>query len=143
MPIDTIVGRLAPTRATVLVEGGSEAGRAIVARALHERSQRREEPFATIDCAASADGELERVLGGPVSQRAQRVTGLGTLYVTNVDAMPLWLQPRFLSFLDNGGRPRVVVASRTDLVIAARDGSFRLDLSERLLLVRIALCDGT
>jgi DNA-binding NtrC family response regulator len=143
MSIDPSVDRLADSRATVLVVGGSEEGRAAVARALHERSQRRDEPFATIDCAGSAHGEIVRVLGSPVSQRAQRVTGRGTLYITNIEAMPLCLQPPFLRFLDNAGRPRVVVGSGIDLATAARGGSFRLDLSERLLLVRIALADRT
>ncbi len=143
MPIDASVDRLAPTRVTVLVDGGSEGERAAVARALHDRSPWRDEPFAALDCAASADHEIERLLGGPVSQRAPRATGLGTLFVANVDAMPLWLQPRFLGFLDGEGRPRVVVAARTDLAAPAREGRFRPDLSERLLLVRIALAAGT
>jgi len=139
MSIDSIVARVAPTRVTVLVDGASEEERAAVARALHARSPRRSEPFAVLDCAVAAEDALERVLGQAVSQRAARVTGLGTLYVANVDVMPRWLQPRFLGFLDAGWRPRVVVGARVDLGAASRDGHFWPDLSERLLLVRIAL----
>jgi DNA-binding NtrC family response regulator len=139
MPIDTSIDRVAPTRVTVLIDGGSEEEQAAVARALHDRSPRRHEPFATIHCAASPHHEMERLLGGTASQRATRVTGLGTLCVANVDAMPLWLQPRFLGFLDAGARPRIVVSARVDLATAARDGRFWPDLSERLLLVRITL----
>ena len=139
MPIDTSIDRVAPTRVTVLIDGGSEEERTAVARALHDRSPRRHEPFTTIDCAAAAHHEMDRLLGGTASQRATRVTGLGTLYVANVDVMPRWLQPRFLGFLDGGGRARIVVSARVDLAAAAREGRFWLDLSERLLLVRIAL----
>jgi DNA-binding NtrC family response regulator len=53
--------------------------------------------------------------------------------------MPRWLQPRFLGFLDGGGRPRIVVSARVDLAAAAREGRFWPDLSERLFLVRIAI----
>src|SRR4051812_11991085 len=110
MPSDTrSIDRLAPTRVTVLLGGGSEEARASVARMLHDRSPRRHEPFAKLDCAAMAHDEIERTLGAPASQRAPRVAGLGTLYVANVDALPLWLQPRFLGFLDHAQRPRVVV----------------------------------
>ena len=139
MPTDTSVARVGPTRVTVLVDGGSEEERAAVARALHEGSPRRDEPFTVIDCAASAHHALEQAFGGAVSQRAARVARLGTLFVANVDAMPLWLQPRFLGFLDAGRRPRVVVSARIDLAAAARGGRFWPALSERLLLVRIAL----
>jgi DNA-binding NtrC family response regulator len=139
MPIDTSIDRVAPTRVTVLIDGGSEEERTAVARALHDRSPRRHEPFTTIDCAAAAHHEMDRLLGGTASQRATRVTGLGTLCVSNVDAMPRWLQPRFLGFLDGGGRPRIVVSARVDLAAAAREGRFWPDLSERLFLVRIAI----
>jgi DNA-binding NtrC family response regulator len=143
MPIDTSIDRVAPTRVTVLIDGGSAEEQAAVAHALHDRSPRRHEPFATIHCAASVPHEMERLLGGAASQRATRVTGLGTLYVASVEAMPRWLQPRFLGFLDGSGRPRVVVSARVDLAVAARDGRFWPDLSERLLLVRIALAART
>ncbi len=82
-------------------------------------------------------------VGATASQRALRVTGLGTLYVADVDLMPLWLQPRFLGFLDAAARPRVVVGARVDLAAAARDLRFWPDLSKRLLLVRIGLAVGT
>jgi DNA-binding NtrC family response regulator len=143
MAIDASLDRVAPTRVTVLIDGGSEEERAAVARALHDRSPRSQEPFATIHCATSAHDEMERLVGAAASQRATRVTGLGTLYVADVDAMPLWLQPRFLGFLDAGRRPRVVVGARVDLAAAARDRRFWPDLSKRLLLVRIGLAAGT
>ena len=140
MPIDTrSIDRLAPTRVTVLIEGGTEDQRAAVAQQLHDRSPRCREPFAKVDCAGLTHDAIDRSFGAPASQRAPRVAGLGTLYVANVDAMPLWIQPRFLGFLDDAQRPRVVVAARLDLGAAARAGRFRRDLCERLLLVRLTL----
>ena len=139
MSIDTSITRLAPTRVTVLIHGGSSEERAAVAHALHDRSPRRAEPFAAIDCAESDREDLERLLNSTVTRRSPRVRGLGTLYVSNIDALPLWLQARFLGFLDGAQRPRVVVSARVDLSRAARAGRFWWDLHERLLLVRIAL----
>ena len=138
MSIDFSIARLAPTRVTVLVEGGSSEERAAVARALHDRSPRNAEPFATIDCAAP-NAPIEQLLSITVTQSSPRIRGLGTLYVANIDAMPLWQQPGFLGFLDGPGRPRVVVSARLDLATAAQSGRFWSDLHERLFLVRITL----
>ena len=139
MLIDMRVDRVAPTRVTVLLDGGSDDERAAVARALHDRSPRGTERFETIDCVGTAGDALACLFGASVDQRVSRATGLGTLYVANVEAMSLWLQVLFLRFLDAEGRPRVVVSTRTDLAAAAAEGSFLPNLSERLRLVRIKL----
>jgi two-component system NtrC family response regulator len=139
MIIDTNVARLAPSRATILIEGGSERSRAALARLLHDRSPRNAEAFATIDCASVDHRDLHRLLGDAVSRREIRSAGLGTLYVANVEQMPLCVQPLFLGFLDRDQRPRVVVSAGIDLMEATRQACFHATLSERLLLVRLAL----
>jgi DNA-binding NtrC family response regulator len=139
MSIDTSITRLGPTRVTVLIDGGSSEERAAVAHALHDRSPRRAEPFTTIDCAEPNPEDIERLLSRTVTQSSPRVRGLGTLYISNIDAMPIWQQSRVLGFLDGAQRPRVVVSARVDLSRAARAGRFWRVLHERLFLVRIEL----
>jgi DNA-binding NtrC family response regulator len=141
------IERLAPSRVTVLLLGGTPAARAAVARALHDRSGRCDEPFVALDCTALSGEELERRLfGGPMTEPAAR--GLvhqmarGTLYVAAVDALPVLLQPRFLSFLERDRKVRVVTSARLDLGGLVRDGRFRSDLGERLLVVQLVLPNG-
>ena len=137
------IERLAPSRATVLLRGGSAAGRARVARVLHDRSNRGAEPFLELDCGALETEKLEGLFGGPVSQRAPRPvpTGRGTLYLAGVEGLPILFQPRLMGFLDGGERPRVVVSTGADLALAADRGRLRKDLAERLQLVQLALPD--
>jgi DNA-binding NtrC family response regulator len=140
--LDEEIARLAPSRATVLLRGGSPEARAAVARALHERSGRRDSQFIVVDCGG-IDGEAveRRLFGGPmaapigrgVADEAER----GTLYVADIDGLPPLLQPRFLSFLDRDRGLRVVASTAGDLAADVREGRFRGDLGERLLLVQI------
>lgn len=76
-----------------------------------------------------------------MSQREPLVTRLGTLYVANAEALPLWLQPKLLLFLDRPSRPRIVVGTQRDLNASIRNGLIRVDLGERLLLVEIVLTE--
>jgi DNA-binding NtrC family response regulator len=139
MSTDTKIARVAPTRVTVLIDGGSSEERASVARALHDHSPRSAATFTVCDCATLEPQELERLLSTAVTASSPRGLGLGTLHIANVDAMALWQQPGFLGFLDGARRPRVVVSARVDLATAARAGRFWPPLQERLFLVRIAL----
>ena len=154
LDIDDEISRLAPSRATVLIVGGTPEMKVGLARALHERSPRAVQPFVAVDCTAFASEVLEDVLfGGPLySARVASDPPLerrgavndaqrGTLYVANVDALPMTLQARFLRFLDVSYTLRVVASSDTDLVALARPGRFRADLAERLSLVRVVLSE--
>jgi DNA-binding NtrC family response regulator len=141
------IDALAPSRVTVLVRGGSAEARAAVAKALHDRSGRRAEPFVAVDGLRLDGDALERRLfGGPLGEPGAR--GIvreierGTLHVAAVDRLPLLLQPRFLAFLDGDRQVRVVACAEGDLSAAVEEGRFRADLGERLLLVQLRLPDG-
>jgi DNA-binding NtrC family response regulator len=149
------IQRLAPSRATVLLAGGSAEVKSRVARALHDRSPRAHHPFIEVDCAALASSAVERIVfGEPLSSASAR--GLeprtrrgairdaegGTLYVATIDWLPFAVQPRFLGFLDETRVVRVVVSSDADLWALACRGCFFADLGERLSLVRVDLWDS-
>jgi len=136
--------RLAPSRVTVLLVGGDAREQHAVAVALHERSARALSPFVAFACEGLDVAQIELGLfGGPAheppSGGAITHTAAGTLYVTSVDALPLLVQPRFLRFLDQERRARVVASSARDLLGLVERGEYRLDLAERLSLVELAL----
>jgi DNA-binding NtrC family response regulator len=138
------IGRLAPSRVTVLLVGGTLASKERVALALHARSPRASHPFVTLDCAGRDADSVELALfGGPVyavlEQGAIQRAGAGTLYVAAIDDLPLLLQPRFLRFLDQERAVRVVASTETALLLRAQEQRFRLDLAERLCLIELVL----
>jgi DNA-binding NtrC family response regulator len=151
-PGEEAIRRLAPSRATVLLVGGSKAAKAAFARALHDRSARVHRPFVSVDCGALDPDALEEVLFGCPSYEAPpswspekappsatRDADRGTLYVATIESLPIVLQPRFLRFLDEAYTVRVIASCDADLAALARKGKFRHDLGERLLLVRVDL----
>lgn len=136
--------RLAPSRVTVLLVGGSSELKQAMARALHERSPRASQPLSVFDCRGLDPEELELGLfGGPAHAPTtkgaiERALG-GTLYVASIDELPLLVQPRFLRFLDQDRKARVVASTDDELVTRVERGVFRLDLAERLSLVELVL----
>jgi len=139
--------RLAPSRVTVLLRGGSAVLKQAVAYALHERSSRREQPFVVFDCRGVASDTVELDLfGGPAHAPtlggAIEHANAGTLYVATIDELPLLAQPRFLRFLDQDRNARVVAGTDRDLAVQVEQGHFRFDLAERLSLVELVLPDG-
>lgn len=142
--VEAELHRLAPSRVTVLLVGGDARERHAVAVALHEESPRARSPFVAFACEGLDFEEVERGLfGGPAheppSGGAIAHTAAGTLYVASVDALPLLVQPRFLRFLDQDRRARVVASSVRDLMQLVALGEYRHDLAERLRLVELPL----
>jgi DNA-binding NtrC family response regulator len=136
--------RLAPSRVTVLLLGGSASLKRAVALALHERSPRAAQPFIGFDCAGRDSDTVEALLFGgpvyaPVESGAIHEAGNGTLFVTAIDELPLLMQPRFLRFLDQERLVRVVASTDIELPKRVDQGHFRLDLAERLTLVELVL----
>jgi two-component system NtrC family response regulator len=156
-----VVKRVAPTKATVLVQGESGTGKAHVAQALHEASPRRDRPFVRVNCAALSEVLLESELfgherGAFAEAEARRPGKLeradgGTLYLHEVGRLPASLQVKLLRLLQQGeferlgGREtlkadvRVVAGSQRDLAEEVRAGRFRDDLYYRLNVVAVSL----
>ncbi|MCC7537654.1 MAG: sigma-54-dependent Fis family transcriptional regulator [Deltaproteobacteria bacterium] len=153
------IGAVSTTRASVLVTGESGTGKELVARAIHDASASRGEPFVAINCTAFAHGLLESELfghvrgafTGAVADKPGRfeLAGAGTLMLDEIGEIPLDLQAKLLRVLQErtfervgSARPmplaaRIVAATHRDLASMVRDGTFREDLYWRLKVVEV------
>jgi PAS domain S-box-containing protein len=155
-----LIDAVAPSDASVLIEGESGVGKEIVAQLLHARSPRAERPLIAVDCAAVAPDALEVELFGEVRGTAPssgtrigriELAHSGTLGLESVNRIPLPVQARLLHLLQAGeierrgdSRPRavdvrVIAASTAPLEQEVALGRFRQDLYRRLRVVRIAI----
>ena len=153
--------RIARTKVNVLVTGESGTGKEILARAIHDFSDRAGKPFVPFNCTAIPRDLLESQLFG---HRRGAFTGAdrdqlgliraardGTLFLDEVGELGLDLQPKLLRFLESGeisplGEPgamtvdvRIVAATNTKLEDAVGAGRFREDLFYRLNVVRLSI----
>jgi two-component system, NtrC family, response regulator HydG len=152
---------IAPTSATVLIQGETGTGKELVARALHYNSPRRAKPFAAMNCTALNENLLEDELFGHEAGsftgadrqrkgRFEHANG-GTLFLDEVGDMPLSLQSKLLRVLENqeilrigSNEPikvnvRLLSATNRDLEEAVAKGAFRQDLYFRLKVVTVIL----
>ncbi|MCC5878028.1 MAG: sigma-54-dependent Fis family transcriptional regulator [Candidatus Sumerlaeia bacterium] len=171
---DSIVGRspqmenvfekirqVAPTRASVLVQGETGTGKELIAKAIHFNSPRRRKPFVAVNCGALSQTLLESELfghekgafTGAIRQKAGRfeMAHGGTIFLDEIGETTPELQVRLLRVLQEqefervGGTKsvkvdtRVVAATNRDLKKEAEAGRFREDLYYRLNVVRIDL----
>ena len=136
-----IMARVTGTDLTVLIEGESGSGKERVARALHEHGRRATGPFVTYSLAGAASQRVETDLFGPNGKLAE-ASG-GTLFLEDVDDLPLEAQTRLVGLLqsDPGMRPnaRLVASAQRPLATLVRSGAFRQDLFYRLNVVTIRL----
>jgi DNA-binding NtrC family response regulator len=155
------VARVARSSVPVLISGPSGSGKELVARALHERSDRRDGAFVAVNCAALPDGLLESELfghergafTGAVGRsegRFGRADG-GTLFLDEIGEMGAGVQAKLLRALESGEierlgggeavrvDARVVAATNRDLRASIAEGSFREDLLYRLAVVEVSL----
>jgi DNA-binding NtrC family response regulator len=150
---------IAPTKVTVLITGESGTGKELIARAIHQRSNRRNKPFVAVNCAALPQGLLESELfghekgafTGAVAQRKGRfeIADGGTLLLDEVGEMPPGTQVKLLRVLEEehfmrvGGSQdvtvdvRVLASTNRDLRQLVEDGCFRIDLFYRLNVIPI------
>ena len=157
---DTIA-RVAPTELAVLVLGENGCGKEVVARSLHLQSDRCDQQFVAINCAAIAETLLESELFGhekgaftdAISDRAGKfeVASGGTLLLDEIGEMSLGGQAKLLRVLEDkvvvrvgGSKPiqtdvRVIAATNQDLVKLVREKRFREDLYFRLNVVTLQL----
>jgi two-component system nitrogen regulation response regulator GlnG len=153
-----VIGRVAPTDATVLIQGETGTGKELVAKTIHYHSAR-SGPFVALNCSAIPNELLESELfgyergafTGALERRAGKfeIAAAGTLFLDEIADMPLALQAKLLRVLQEreftrvGGRDairadvRIIAASNQDIEAAARTGRFREDLFFRLNVVRI------
>ncbi|MGA7801661.1 MAG: sigma-54 dependent transcriptional regulator [Gammaproteobacteria bacterium] len=155
-----IVGRVAPTASTVLIDGETGTGKELVARAIHRLSGR-PGPFVAVDCGAISPDLLESELFGHTrgaftgAQSAREglfsFAHTGTLFLDEIGEMPLPMQAKLLRALEERAvRPvgadrempvdcRVVAATNQRLDEQAREGRFREDLYYRLNVLTITM----
>jgi len=159
--VHSLISRAAPTEANVLVLGENGTGKELVARALHTQSLRARQPMLTVDLGAIAteliDSELfGHVKGAFTDARADRIGRIqaadgGTLFLDEIGNLPLHLQPKLLTVLEQrkvtpvgANRPipvdiRVIAATNMTPQMLRDDRHFRQDLLFRLNTVEIEL----
>lgn len=155
------IGRLAPSKVTVLINGESGTGKELVARALHKHSCRKDGPFVAINVAAIPNELVESELfghekgafTGAVNTRTGRFEQAesGTLFLDEIGDMPLECQTRLLRVLSNGEfyrvgghdaiqtHVRIIAATHQNLWNRVQEGKFREDLFHRINVIRIQL----
>jgi two-component system NtrC family response regulator len=160
-PIFESIRKVATTDAPVLILGESGTGKEMAARAIHQKSNRKNGPFIAINCSAIPETLLESELfghekgafTGAHAQRKGRIemANEGTLFLDEIGEIPLPLQVKLLRFLQDqciervGGRQeiqmntRVVAATNADLKKTMAAGTFREDLFYRLAVVQLTL----
>jgi two-component system response regulator HydG len=149
-----LIGRVAPTEATVLIRGESGTGKELAARAIHDQSPRAKAPFVAVNCAAITESLLESELFG---YRKGAFTGAqtdreglfeaasgGTVFLDEIGEAPLSVQAKLLRVLEERkisrvGDPierevnvRVIAATNRPLDAEVKAGHFRQDLYYRL-----------
>ena len=159
--VKEMVRQVAPASATVLILGESGTGKELVARALHEGSERAGQAMVKVNCAALPETLLESELfgyeRGAFTGAASRKEGRfrlahgGTLFLDEIGDMPLVLQPKILRVLQEGefervggtetlkADARIVASTNADLQTAVAERTFREDLYYRLNVIAIHL----
>jgi len=156
-----LIGKVAKSSITVLITGESGSGKELVARAIHDYSDRKDKPFITVNCAALPPNLLEAELfgyekgaftGAITSKRGlfEQADG-GTLFLDEIGELPLELQAKLLRVLQDKEvrrlgservrkvNTRIIAATNKDLKEEVKRGKFREDLFFRLDVVRIEL----
>jgi len=153
--------RIAPTGATVLIQGETGTGKELVAQAIHQNSPRKNKPFVALNCAALSENILESELFGHIKgaftdASADRIGKFeyangGTLFLDEVGDMPLATQIKLLRVLENSEitrvgsndpikvNVRILSATNRNLEDQITAGTFRSDLYHRLKVVTIRL----
>jgi transcriptional regulator with GAF, ATPase, and Fis domain len=156
-----VLERIAPTEATVLLEGETGTGKDVLARALVAKSGRANKPFVVVDCGAVSYSLIESELFGhergaftgavAARQGAFELAEGGTVFLDEIGELPIDVQPKLLRVLESkefrrvGGNKtlrsnvRVVAATKRNLQREVGAGKFREDLYFRLAVVPVTV----
>ncbi len=156
-----VLERIAPTDASVLLEGETGTGKDVLARSIHQISTRKDQPFVVVDCGAVSYNLIESELFGhergaftgaiAARQGAFEIAGHGTVFLDEVGELPLDVQPKLLRVLESGefrrvggnkplhAEARIVAATKRNLKDEVERGKFREDLYFRLSVVPISV----
>jgi len=148
------IEQVAPTEATVLIQGETGTGKELIARAVHDRSRRKDRPLVKVNCGSIPSGLVESELfgheKGAFTGAAQRRIGRfelangGTIFLDEVTELPIDTQVKLLRVLQEGEFERVgssqtlkvdvrvIAATNRNLNEVVRNGMFRADLFYRL-----------
>jgi two-component system response regulator AtoC len=152
---------VAPSKASVLIEGETGTGKELIAQAIHQNSNRAKGPFVAVHCAALPANLLESELfgheKGAFTGATERRIGRfemaegGTLFLDEIGEINLSTQVKLLRFLEQRTFERIgssksikvdtrlVAATNRDLLAMSKDGTFREDLYYRLNVVQIQM----
>jgi DNA-binding NtrC family response regulator len=157
--IKETIQRIAHTKATVLIEGETGAGKEVVADAIHFSSQRRDKPFIKVNCASLPDTLFESELfgydkgaftGATLSKKGRfELADTGTIMLDEISEQEITSQAKLLRVIQSkkverlgNGKPidvdaRIIATTNLDLVKEIKEGRFRKDLYFRLNVVKI------
>jgi DNA-binding NtrC family response regulator len=156
-----MASRVAQKNSTVLIRGETGTGKELLARAIHQNSRRRDQPFVTINCGAIPKDLLESELFGhakgsftgafsPKRGKVESADG-GTLFLDEIGELPLELQVKLLRLIQHGEIEkvgatapatvdvRILAATHRNLQSLIEDGAFREDLFYRLAVIPLEL----
>ena len=159
--IETIINQIANTNVTVFIQGESGVGKEVVARAIHKKSSRKDQPFIKVNCAALPTELLESELfgyekgafTGAYNQKPGKfeLANGGTIFLDEIAEIKPSLQAKLLQVLqDNefsrlGGKKdikvdvRILSATNKNIQEAIKNGGFREDFYYRLNIVNITI----
>jgi DNA-binding NtrC family response regulator len=156
-----MASRVAQKNSTVLIRGETGTGKELLARAIHQNSRRKDQPFVTINCGAIPKDLLESELFGhakgsftgafsPKRGKVETADG-GTLFLDEIGELPVELQVKLLRLIQQGEIEkvgatspatvdvRIIAATHRNLQSLIEDGSFREDLFYRLAVIPLEL----
>ena len=156
-----VAAKVAPTESTVLIQGSSGTGKELVANFIYQHSDRKDEPFVTLNCASIPDTLIESELfghekGAFTDARTAKpgiveIANKGTLFLDEVGDISPIIQPKILRFIQSGefrrvggntilhADCRILSATNKNLREEVKSGRFREDLLYRLNVITIEL----
>lgn len=156
-----VAAKVAPTESTVLIQGASGTGKELIANFIYKNSERKENPFVTLNCASIPDTLIESELFGhekgaftdarATKQGLVEIANGGTLFLDEIGDISPLIQPKLLRFIQSGefrrvggtnalnSDVRIISATNKDLMVEVRAGRFREDLLYRINVITLDL----